>query len=164
MTGCGVRRSLVLPVLLVVVTACSDGGDDGPTEPDPRAAYVEQAEQVCADANEQEAEIGTPASVTEVPAAADRALAVVRETVTEVTALEPPEADRADLQAKVLDPLRADLTAAEQYVAQLKAAASANDGAALLRLVQDRPQTTADLAYMREYGFVECVKAADQKD
>jgi len=51
----------------------------------------------------------------------------------------------------------------EAYAEEVKAAAAAGDGATLLRLVQERPQTSADLDFMREYGFDQCVRAADQQ-
>lgn len=154
------RALLVLPLLLL--PACS--GDDEPDAEDPRKAYVAAAEAVCAESNGKVAALGTPTSVAEVPAAAQEAVAIVRSTVEQLTALSPPEADRAELQDKVLGPLQADVGTAEDYAEQIRTAAAANDGAALLRLVQERPQTTADLAYMRGYGLVECAAAADQRD
>jgi hypothetical protein len=164
--GCGVRRSLLLVPVLLLTAACS-GGDAGSGEPsleERREAYLSEAEGVCATANEQVRALGTPTGVAEVPAFADRAVEVVRTTVDDLTAVEPPEEDAAEITEKVYDPLRADVTAAEAYAEQLKAAAAANDTATLLQLVGERPQTTADLEFMREYGFGLCVQAADQTD
>ncbi|HVM26967.1 MAG TPA: hypothetical protein VM433_04750 [Mycobacteriales bacterium] len=156
-------RSLLLTLpLLLVLPACA-GGDGEPTLEERREAYVEQAEEVCVQSNQQVQELGTPGSVAEVPAAADRAVEIVRTTVDQITALDPPEEDRPELTERVLDPLRDDVGVAEAYAEEVKAAAAAGDGATLLRLVQERPQTSADLDFMREYGFDQCVRAADQQ-
>jgi hypothetical protein len=161
----GMRHAAAAVLVLTLATACS-GGDDGgaPSLEDRRADYVASAEDVCTETNLAVRELGTPSGVADVPAFADRAVEVVRTSVEELTALTPPEEDAAEVEQKVYAPLRADVGAAEAYAGQLKAAAAANDTAALLRLVQERPQTTADLAFMREYGFSECVRAADQTD
>lgn len=157
------RRALV-PLLVLGLTACSGGGgeQEAPTLEERRDAYVAEAEDVCAEANEAVDGVQLPTSVSEVPTTADEVLGIARSTVEEVAALAPPEEDRAELEEKVLGPLRGDLTGLEEYVDQLKAAAASNDGATLLRLSQERPQTTADLGFMRDYGFVECVTAAGQ--
>jgi hypothetical protein len=161
---CGVRRSLLLVPVLLLTTACSGGGDDGgqPSLEDRRADYLAAAEDVCTEADIAVRDLGTPSGVADVPAFADKVVALVRSTVEELTAVEPPAEDAAEITAKVYDPLRADVTSAEAYAGQLKAAAAANDTATLLRLAGERPQTTADLAFMREYGFDQCVRVADQ--
>ncbi len=154
-------RSLVLTLpLLLVLPACS-GGEDGQSLEDRRAAYVEQAEEVCIASNEQVQELGTPTSIAEIPAAADQAVEIVRSTVDEITALEPPEEDRAEVTEKVLEPLADDVGRAETYAEEVRAAADGGDSATLLGLVSQVPSTTADVAFMRDYGLVECAKAAE---
>ena len=157
-------RRLALLLLLAPLAACSgddEGGDRGPSLQERRDSYVEQAEAVCADANEQGAQLGTPTSVAEIPPFADQVLALVRDTVEGVSAIEPPREDVEELEEKVVEPLQADLRTAEEYAASLKAAAEAGDTAELVRLSQELPQTTADTSFMQEYGFDECVEAVE---
>ena len=149
------RLAAALPLLLVA--ACSGGGGDDLEER--RNAYLDRAEAVCERTNADIDALGTPAGVEQVPEFADKAVAIVQRTVEELSAVEPPEEDRAEVEQKVLEPLADDVETAEQYAEQVKAAAAANDQAGLLRLLQESPQTTADVAFMRDYGYVECVEA-----
>lgn len=153
--------ALLLPLAVLPLVACS-GGDSGDSLKDRRAAYVKQAEAVCKDANDKAAALQTPSSVAAVPAFADQGLQLVRSTVERFAAVQPPKEDAAEISAKVTDRLKADEATVATYVDQVKAAAAANDNAGLLRLVQNRPRTTADVAFMRTYGFDQCVKAAQQ--
>lgn len=158
------RLASVLALTLLPLLGCSSdegGGDSGPSLEERREAYVGSAEQVCTDANAEVAAIPTPTSIDTVAPYADAVVAVLKETVEQVAALEVPEEDRADLEEKVLEPLESDVAVAQQYAADVKTAADAGDQAALLKLVQELPQTTADLEFMRKYGLFECAKAAD---
>ena len=154
--------ALALPLLLLPLTACG-GGDDGPSLEDRRAAYLEETEAICKEVNEELDAKPVPTAIPAVPAYADEVVGLLKRTVDDVAAVEPPEEDRARLEDNVLEPLREDVPRAEAYAQQLKDAAAANDGAALLKLVQERPQTSADLAFMRDYGFKQCVAAADTR-
>lgn len=154
------RHVLLLPVLLLPLAACS-GGDDGPTLQERREAYLEETEAICADVNEALEAKPLPTDIPSVPAYADEVVELLRRTVEDVAAVEPPEEDRVRLEQQVLEPLREDIPRAEEYAQQLKDAAAANDGAELLKLVQNRPQTSANLSFMRDYGFSQCVAAAD---
>lgn len=154
------RLLLVLPAIALSLGGCT-GGDDGGSLEDRRAAYLDRAEGICQEANEAVEAETQPTEISAVPAFVDRLLGIARDTVAEVRALEPPEEDRDEIRSKVLDPLEVDLAAGDAYAAEIRAAAEANDSAALLRLIQEVPETTVDLEYMREYGFVECVELAD---
>ncbi len=154
------RLSLVLPAVALALAGCT-GGEDGASLEERRAAYLEQAEQVCQQANEAVEAEPQPTEVSAVPAYVDRLLKLARTTVADVRALEPPEEDRDEIRSKVLDPLEADIETGEAYAAQVRTAAEANDGATLTRLIQEVPKTTADVEFMREYGFVQCADLAD---
>lgn len=154
------RLLLVLPALALALAGCT-GGDDGASLEDRRAAYLDRAESICQEANEAVEAEPQPAEISAVPAYVDRLLELARTTVAEIRALEPPEEDRDEIRSKVLDPLEADIETGEGYAAQVRAAAEANDGATLTRLIQEVPKTTADVEFMREYGFVQCADLAD---
>lgn len=157
------RRAFVVPLLLLV-TACSggdDGGDGAPSPAEVKADYVEAAEQACTKANDEVEALPRPTAVDAVAPFTEQVLAVLERAVEQVSALEPPEQDRAELTEKVLDPLQADVESAREYAQQVRAAADAGDDPALLGLVSAVPETSADLAFMRDYGLVECAEAAD---
>jgi hypothetical protein len=159
------RLALVLPLLLAL-PACSTGQEagDGKSLGDRRAAYVEQAEEACQTANEELAALAAPTAVADVPEYTDAVVDLLARTVQEVSTAQPPEEDRAEVMEKVLDPLADDLARAEEYAEEVRVAAESGDSAALLTLVREVPNTTADLAFMRDYGLVECAKAADTSD
>jgi prophage DNA circulation protein len=155
--------ALLLPVMLVLPACSGEGGGDDSLE-DRRAAYVEAAEQACSEANEQVAAVPAPTSVDAVAPYAEQVVEVLEQTVQEVTALEAPEEDRAELTEKVLDPLASDVERAREYAEQVREAAEGMDNAALLELVQNVPETSADVAFMRDYGLVECASAASSTE
>jgi hypothetical protein len=159
------RLALLLPLLLAL-PACSTGqeAEDGTSLEDRRAAFVEQAEEACTNANEELAALERPTSVTGVPDYTETVVDLLDRTVQEVSTAEPPEEDRAEVTEKVLEPLADDVGRAEEYAAEVRTAAESGDSAALLALVRNVPNTSADLDFMREYGLVECAKAADTTD
>lgn len=152
------RLALVLPLLLVL-PACSSGG--GSSVEDQRAEYISAAEQICSDANVEIEALGEPTSIDTVADFAEDVVAVLEGTAEDLTALEPPEDDSAELTEKVLDPINADVGTAQDYAAEVRTAADAGDSAALLALVSELPMTTADVEFMREYGLTECADATD---
>jgi hypothetical protein len=153
------RRALILVALLAA--ACGGGSA---TSANPRAAYLGKAEAVCAKANDAlaAAKKTQPASIAAVPPYVHKLVDIAKTNVDELGALTPPPKDKADLDAKVLSPLRAQVTDGTAYAAQVDAAAAKKDSAALTQLVFNPPtKTRADVAWMKTYGFSACVKAAD---
>lgn len=155
------KRSLLLVLLAMSLTvSCGGGGDDGPSA---RAAYLTKAEAVCAKVN---AEIETakkqqPTSADTVPPYVKKLLELARTNVQELSALTAPPDDAADIKAKVIDPLTAQLKIGDAYSAKVDAAAKAKDPI-LLQLITNPPtDTKADIAFMKSYGFKACVTAAD---
>jgi hypothetical protein len=144
-------------VLLLLTAACGGGGDDGAGE---KQAYVAKAEAICTTGNEQLAALKKtpPAGVDQVPAYVHKIVEVARTNVTQLTALTPPKDDTLALNDKFLRPLQEQLRDAEAYDKKV-AAASGTD---LFALITNPPtQTRVDLAFLRNYGFSQCVTAAD---
>jgi hypothetical protein len=151
------KRALVL-LLLVAACGGSSKGDGG------KAAYIAQAEAICAKANADlvTAKKDQPTALAAIPPYVHRIVEIARKNVIALSALTPPASDAADVKAKLLDPLRVQLTEADAYATKVDTAAGAKDQATLFALVTNPPtKTRADLAWMRSYGFKACVTAAD---
>lgn len=151
---------LLLPAALLAVLAlpaCSggDGGDDAAAV---KAAYVEQASAVCTRASEERAKLMTPTSAAGF-APYVRSLTSVAETAQQdLAALTPPEPDRADLQSKLLDPLKASVEQGKQFATKVEAAGT--DQTKLAGLLGEAPTGAGiDLDYLRSYGLNSCVAA-----
>src|SRR3954465_10013928 len=125
------KRALVLVLL---VAAC--GGSSGDKGDSAKASYLSKAEAVCAAANADlaKAKKETPTAVTAVPAYAHRLVDIASKNVSDLSALSPPSDDAVDIKAKVLDPLGQQVADGNAYVAQIDAAANANDSAKLTQL------------------------------
>lgn len=153
------RLALVLPLVLVV--ACGGGTSGGL----PKADYLKQAEVICTKANADQKAVKTPTAVTDLAPYVAKILALADSATKAIDALQPPKADRANLDAKVLRPLKGQLAAGHVYSDQVAAAAKKNDQAALIKLLSNPPAgSKADLAWMRSYGFVACVSSADTEN
>lgn len=148
------RPRLLALLLLLVVSAC--GSDD----PDPKAAYVKQATGVCERAQTEFSALAAPSTPAAIGAFADGTVAIAEKARKELAALTPPEADRAELQTKVLDPFAALVVDGKAFAGKVKAAGA--DQAQLLPLLSQRPTTGGiDLDYLRSYGLGACADAID---
>lgn len=146
--------------VLVLVAACSGGG--GPSGGISKADYLRQAEVICAKANQQQSALKTPTAVEALAPYVAQVVAIADEAATALAALEAPKADQSDLTAKVLTPLKEQLVVGHAYADQVAVAAKARDNAALVQLLGNPPtKTRADLRWMKDYGFKDCVEAAD---
>lgn len=155
----GMKRALVL---LLLVAAC--GGSSGGTTASAKDVYLGKAEAVCARANADlvAAKKKQPSAVAAVPAYVHTLVEIARTNVTELTKLSPPSGDAAQIQAKLIGPLTAQLSDADAYAAKVDAASAAKDTPTLTNLVFHPPtKTRADIAWMKGYGFKACVTAAD---
>lgn len=158
-------RASATAVLLVLVAGCGDGdggGDGGKVGAVSKADYLAEAEAICKSSNAERKQLETPTSVAGLAPYVSRVVAIADGATSKLRALTAPAADAAELQTKVLGPLEEQLSAGHTYADQVAAAAKANDTAALGALLSDPPtKTRADLPFMKDYGFDECVKAAD---
>ena len=152
------RLAAVLP--LVLIAACGGSDDDQVSSGLSKAQYLVKTEAICATLNKDVDALPRPLSGAALAAFVEGTLRIVEEATSEIKALEPPAGDKAELEAKVLDPLDLRLTAGKAYLVEVKAAAAKKDQAALGRLIVNPPASTADLTWMRSYGFRTCVEAA----
>jgi hypothetical protein len=154
------RIALAVPVLLLAA-ACGGGSDDK-DKSSSKAEYVSKAEAICKKANADQAALAFPTTAAAFPGYVKSIVDLAEKATEDIEALEPPAADKADLEAKVLKPLNTALEAGKKYQADVAAAAAKNDQTKLGQLVASPPTgSTADIAWMKAYGFVECVKAAE---
>lgn len=152
------KRVLVL-VPLLALTACGGGSSSKLSAKD---GYLVKAEAICSKANADQKALKTPAGQGELSAYVDAVVKIAETSTTALSALTPPAKDKADLEKHVLTPLQGQLVKAKAYADAVRTASKANDNIALLKLFSDPPtKTVADLAWMRSYGFRECVDAAD---
>lgn len=156
------RLAAVLPLALLV--SCAGSDKDLIAAGLTKAEYVAKAEAICTRANAAVKAETFPTSPQALPAYVENLLQIAEQATKEVVALEPPAADKADLQAKVLTPLQGQITEGRAYLAKIKVAVSTNDQAELGRLIASPPASSkADLDWMRGYGFKACVESADTK-
>jgi hypothetical protein len=146
-SGCGLAL-----VLSVFGLACS-GGDEGPT----RAQYARQANRVCRNAAVKISTLRIPgrADVTNMPQAATEVVAVQREYLERLRAIEIPKDDRTGivkwiaLVDQTID--QAEVSARSQLDGDIPRAATANlNGAALDRRADDLAQA---------YGLNACIQS-----
>lgn len=151
------RRALALLPLLLL-PACG-GGDDGGE--DVKAAYVADASAVCEGATEDFEALVTPTTPEGFAPYADALVGILEEAHGELASLTPPEADRARLDEKVIDPLEKLVTEGKAYAVQVRAAGA--DQAKLLTLLSERPTgDTIDVGYLRSYGLSACAEAVEK--
>lgn len=149
----------LIPVLLVAATACGGGGSSGGPS---KAAYVKQAEAICADAVAKQKALAFPTAVDKLAPYVTDLVAVAVKATDRLKALTPPAEDAAALQSHFLGPLEDQAVEAQRYADDVTAASKSNDQAALGRLALSPPtKPKADLAYLKKYGFTACVDAAD---
>ena len=151
-------RPALIALPLVLVAACGGSSDNGLSKSD----YLNKAEAICAKANTTIDKTPTPSSAAALPSYVKRVVDVADKATSDLEALDPPKDDKDALKKKVLTPLRSQVTEGKAYLAKVEAAVKKNDQAALGKLISNPPTgAEADLAWMRSYGFKQCVTAAD---
>jgi hypothetical protein len=147
------RVALLVPVLLVA----SCGGGSSLSKSD----YVSKAETICKDANDKFKALARPSDPKGFETFVQDTLKIADAATKDLKDLDPPAADKEELQTKVLEPLESQVTEGRKFLDQVKKAVSTNDQAALGRLLSNPPEgKKADLQWMKSYGFKACVDAA----
>lgn len=149
------RILLALPAAALALTACSGGTDEAKT------AYVDAASAVCSTASAEFAELPQPAAPADFAPFVQGTLTIAEQAQTGLSGLTPPEADRDELESRVLAPFADLIEEGRAFAAQVEAAGT--DQVALLPLLAQRPTATGvDLDYLREYGLPVCADAIGQ--
>jgi hypothetical protein len=155
------RLALALPVLLLAA-ACGGSDKDHTSSGLSKAAYIQQAEAICTRANADIKALKPPATIDAVEALVVQTVQIAESATKQIEALDPPAADKADIKAKVLDPLDGQLAEGKAFLEKVRTALAKHDQAALGQLIANPPTgSKADLSWMRSYGFHACVEAAD---
>lgn len=145
------RRALLLSTALLLA-ACGGGGEDE------KQAYVEQASSVCADAVTEFEALTVPTTPEGFAPYADQVVGILETTEAELSALAPPEDDRAELEQKALTPLAALVEEGKAYAERVRAAGA--DQGQLLTLLSERPTTEdIDREFLSSYGLQPCADA-----
>ncbi len=148
------RRALLLSTALLL-SACGGGEDE-------KAAFLEQATAVCEKAAADGKALKTPSTPGEFAPYAESIVRIAEQAQQDLETLELPEADRADLESRVIEPF-ADVVAEGQAFAE-KVEAAGEDQAKLLPLLNQVPDSgEVDLEYLREYGLETCADVISQK-
>lgn len=148
------RRALLLTSALLL-TACG-GGDDA------KAAFVEDATAICEKAAADSEALTQPAAPAGFAPYADQLVAIAEQALQDLETLELPEADREDLESRVIEPF-ADVVAEGQAFAE-KVRAAGTDQAKLLPLLSQVPDAgEVDLQYLRDYGLGICADVISRK-
>ena len=146
------RRALLLSTVLLLA-ACGGGDDE-------KAAYVEQANSVCADARAEFEALTVPTTPEGFAPYAEQLVAVVEKAQTELEALTPPADDRQELEDRVLTPFAGLVEDGKQFAEKVRAADG--DQAKLLPLLSQRPSADdIDTEFLREYGAETCADAIE---
>lgn len=146
------RRALLLSTVWLLA-ACG-GGEDA------QAAFVTDANAVCADASTQRDALEAPSAAADFAPYADGLVEIAEEAQTELAALELPEADAEQLRTRVLEPFADVVDEGRAFAADVRAAGE--DQAELLPLLAQVPDAgEVDLEYLRSYGLETCADVID---
>jgi len=149
------RVALLVPVVLVA--ACGGGSSLSKSD------YVAKAEAICKDANDKFKALPRPSDPKGFETYVNDTLQIADDATKELKDLDPPSADKKDLETKVLEPLSSQITEGRKFLDKVKKAVASNDQAELGKLLSNPPQgKDADLDWMKSYGFKSCVDAASQ--
>lgn len=153
------RRPLALLLALpLAMSLAACGGDDGGSEDDPKAAFVDQAAAICTSADEDVSALEQPTAAAQFAPFVEQTIAIAERAQDELAALTPPEQDRAELEERVLDPFAALVEEGRAFAGRVEAAGQ--DQLQLLPLLSQRPTADdIDLDYLREYGLETCADA-----
>jgi predicted nucleic acid-binding Zn-ribbon protein len=141
---------------LLVLAGCGGGGDEA--EPLTKSEWIEQADEICAQADEDIEALGNPTTLDEIGELTDEASGISRDALADLRALQPPEEDQETVD-QMLDLVEQQIEIGEQ----IGEAARSGDEAEVRRLAAEA-QPLEDQAdeLGRRYGLVDCADDADR--
>lgn len=140
----------VLAAVSLLAAGCGDDEGGALSKED----FTKQGNAICAKYEKESKTLGDPQSVEEIPAYADKALALFDKQLGEMRELEPPEELKSDFNAFI-----ATGDDAKKFITDLKSAAEANDEQAIQKVGEEaetRDKESDDLA--TKIGLTECAK------
>jgi hypothetical protein len=79
---------------MLVLAGCGGDGGEG-AEPLSKSEWIEQADEICAQADEDIEALGDPTTLDEIGELTDEASGISRGALADLRALRPPEEDQA---------------------------------------------------------------------
>lgn len=145
------RRALLLSTALLLA-ACGGGGEDE------KQVYVDRASTICDEAVTEFEALTVPTTPEGFAPYADQLVGILEKTEAELSSLEAPEQDRAQLEQKALQPLSRLVEEGKAYAERVREAGG--DQSKLLTLLSERPSTQdIDQEFLRSYGLEPCADA-----
>lgn len=131
--------------VLLVLTSC---GGDGLTKEE----YIEQADQICAEADAKSRELQPPKTPAELESFVDKAEKVTGELLADLRELEPPEEGK-----ETIDRMLAKIEEAQSHLPDIAEAARTRNTQELGRIAQELQAAAAEANTLaQEYGLETC--------
>ena len=141
---------------MLLLAAC--GGDDG-RERLSKSEWIEQADAICAEADEGVDALTEPSTLDEIPEFTESASEISREALADLRALQPPEEDQATVDG-MLDLVEQQIELGEQ----IGEAASDGDQEEVQRLAAEADPLEAEAnERARQYGLEDCGEDEDDE-
>jgi hypothetical protein len=148
------RPAVVAAAGLFVLAGC--GGDGG--ERLSKDEWIEQADAICAQANEDVEALEEPTALDEIADFTDEASGISREALADLRALRPPEEDQATVD-EMLDLVEQQIEIGEQ----IGEAAADGDQTEVQRLAAEAEPIEAEAnEQARAYGLADCGEDSDR--
>ena len=162
-----VIRLICLALITAAVAACS--GSAEPTDNPPstttaplKAAYIREADAICAAVHREAQAVPTPNSKVEAVAALKQEAGIVARAVDKLSKLHPPPGDEQVIQKRLIQSNKVLATAYARQAAAGEAALRAHDRRGVDRVLAKAESASAapELAeaydFANAYGFKEC--------
>jgi hypothetical protein len=127
-----------------------------------QAAYIAEADTLCAAAQRHVHAVPPPTNLTEEVTALKRVTAILTSTLVELTELPPPAADAPLIRERFIHPHQSLVAALDALVTEAEAALQAHDETSVTAILEEvdtvlgSPEYQAAVRFAELYGFHEC--------